>query len=77
MQHNGPARNAVLPTGEAARRFGARPCTRRNDDLLRACGLSGAEIEALGARARAQGVDSLVQLCAERGVSNLNPLLQG
>jgi hypothetical protein len=69
MQINGPQRNAVLPSAE----HGLGGMT--NVSLLRACNLTNAAIEALEERSRVRGVDSLVLMCEERGVSTLDNLL--
>jgi len=67
MQHNGAARNAVLPDNYWR--------GRQNGDILRELGVSNAEIESLSATARANGEDSLVTYCRVKGLSSLAPLL--
>jgi len=67
--HDTEARRAVLP-------HDSRGLRGRSDvDLMRVCGLSEADMEGVFRRARAAGIDALVQLCNERGVLNIDALL--
>lgn len=67
MQHRNADRTALFPEGKYW------ISERRNEDVLRMCGLTTAEIEGLGERAR--GMDSLVLLCEERNLPTLASLL--
>ena len=72
MQRNDAARTAVLPRNA---KWGAFPTARSNEDLCRAAGLTNAQIQSLNERARTAGMDALVLLCQDRGVPNMDSLL--
>ena len=68
MQHNDAARAAVLPEG-------ARWSGMQNGDILRMLGLDNREIESLNQTSRANGEDSLVTYCRQKGIATLEGLL--